>query len=128
MAKKFAFHGKTIDELSALPLEDFIKMVPSSVRRTMKRLSPKIKRFLERIRKARKSGKILRTQVREMPILPEMVGMRFKVHNGREYIDVVVIQEMLGRRLGEYSHTTKLVKHSGPGIGATRGSKSVELK
>ena len=63
-----------------------------------------------------------------MPILPEMVGMRFKVHNGREYIDVVVIQEMLGRRLGEYSHTTKLVKHSGPGIGATRGSKSVELK
>ena len=128
MAKKFLYHGKTAEELAAMPMDAFIKMIPSNLRRTMKRASPKIKRFLGRIRKAKPANKTVRTQIREMPILPEMVGMRFKVYNGKEFQDVVVSAEMLGRRLGEYSHTTKMVKHSGPGIGATRGSKSVDLK
>ena len=67
-------------------------------------------------------------RVREMPIVPDMLGMRIKVYNGKEYQDLLITPELLGHRLGEYSHTTKMVKHSGPGIGATRGSKSVDLK
>ena len=128
MAKKFLYRGKPTEELSAMPLDQFVKMLPSGIRRTLTRMSPKIKHFLERIRKAKPTGKILKTQIREMPILPEMVGMRFKVYNGKEYQDIMVGPEMIGRRMGEYAITIKMVKHSGPGIGATRGSKSVDLK
>ncbi|MFA5246415.1 MAG: 30S ribosomal protein S19 [Candidatus Micrarchaeia archaeon] len=128
MAKKFLYHGKSTEELIAMPMDQFILMMPSNLRRTMKRASPKIKAFLLRIRKAKAANKVVKTHLREMPILPEMVGMRFKVYNGKEFQDVPIMTEMLGRRLGEYVHTTKMVKHSGPGIGATRGSKSVDLK
>lgn len=128
MAKKFLYHGKTAEELAAMPLDAFILTLPSNQRRTMKRQSPKIKQFLARIRKAKPANKMLKTQIREMPIVPDMLGMHIKVYNGKDYQDLLIQGEMLGHRLGEYSHTTKMVKHSGPGIGATRGSKSVDLK
>jgi small subunit ribosomal protein S19 len=128
LARKFLFHGKTVEELSAMPLEEFIKLIPSNLRRTMTRMSPRIKKFLATVRKDKPAGKIPKTHIREMPIVPDMMGMRIKVYNGKEFQDIVIGAEMLGHRLGEYAHTTKLVKHSGPGIGATRGSKSVELK
>jgi small subunit ribosomal protein S19 len=41
---------------------------------------------------------------------------------------VLIREEMVGRRLGEFSHTTGRVLHSGPGVGATRGSKFIPLK
>ena len=128
MAKKFMYRGKSAEELSALPLDEMVRLLPCTLRRTMKRASPKIRKFLERLRAAKKSGKVLKTHLREMPILAEMIGMHLKVHNGKEFADAVVAPEMVGKRLGEFAITTKLVKHSGPGIGATRGSKSVDLK
>ena len=128
MAKKFLYHGKTPEELAAMPMDQFILTMPSNLRRTIKRGSPKIKAFILRIRKAKAANRPVKTQIREMPILPEMLGMHFKIYNGKEFIDVLITPETLGRRFGEYVHTTKMVKHSGPGIGATRGSKSVDLK
>ena len=128
MAKKFLYHGKTPEELVAMPLDAFLLTLPSNQRRTLKRMSPKIKQFLAHIRKAKAANKPVRTQIREMPIIPDMLGMHIKVYNGKEFQDTLIQIEMLGHRLGEYAHTTKMVKHSGPGIGATRGSKSVDLK
>lgn len=128
MAKKFSYHGKSAEEAAAMPLDQYMATLPSSLRRTLKRMSPRIKQMLERVKKAKGTNKILKTQIREMPVVPDMVGMRIKVYNGKEFQDIMIGAEMLGRRLGEFAHTTKLVKHSGPGIGATRGSKSVDLK
>lgn len=128
MAKKFFYHGKSAEEVAAMPLDAFLLTLPSNQRRTLKRASPKIKQFLARIRKAKLTNKPLKTQIREMPVVPDMIGLHVKVYNGKEFQDVLIQPEMLGHRLGEYSHTTKMVKHSGPGIGATRGSKSVDLK
>lgn len=128
MAKKFLYYGKTAEELVAMPLDAFLLTLPSNQRRTLKRASPKIKQFLARIRKAKLVNKPLKTQIREMPIIPDMLGMHIKVYNGKEFQDLLITPELLGHRLGEYAHTTKMVKHSGPGIGATRGSKSVDLK
>jgi small subunit ribosomal protein S19 len=128
LAKKFLYHGKTAEEMAAMPLDAYLLTLPSNLRRTFKRQSPRIKQFLERIHKAKLANKPLKTMIREMPVVPEMLGMRIKVYNGKEYSDLLIQSEMLGHRLGEYSHTTKSVKHSGPGIGATRGSKSVDLK
>jgi small subunit ribosomal protein S19 len=128
MAKKFTYKGHEADKLKELSLDEFMKIIPSRSRRTLKRMSPKIKNFIERMRAAKKKGKRLETHARNMPVLPEMIGMQLGVHNGKEFVTIMVTPEMVGRRLGEFSHTTKLVKHSGPGIGATRGSKAVELK
>ncbi|MFQ5406537.1 MAG: 30S ribosomal protein S19 [Candidatus Micrarchaeia archaeon] len=128
MARKFYYKGFELEELKKMSTADFIKIVPSKIRRTLRRMSVPIKKFIEKMRKAKKTGKQLKTQVRNMVVLPEMVGMIVKVYNGKEFQIVNIVPEMIGHRLGEYSITTKQVKHSGPGIGATRGSKSVELK
>ena len=128
MAKKFFFKGKELDELKRMPLDEFILLANSHARRSLKRMGMQIKKFLEKMRKAKSKGKPMKTHFRQMVVIPEMVGMHFKVHAGNSWADVVATQEMVGRRLGEFAHTCKLVKHSGPGIGATRGSKAVELK
>ncbi len=129
MAKKLTFRGKSAEELKALPLPEFLKLIPAHQRRTLARMNAKIKLFIEHMRSKKAKGKkTMKTQVREMVILPEMLDMEFSVYNGKEWVKVIPQLMMLGKRLGDYSITTKLVKHSGPGIGATRGSKSVELK
>jgi small subunit ribosomal protein S19 len=50
------------------------------------------------------------------------------VHNGKEFKRVDITADRVGKRLGEFSHSTGRVLHSGPGVGATRGSKFVPLK
>ena len=128
MAKKFLYRGKPVEEVKQLSLEDFIKLCDSHERRTLKRMSMPVKKFLQKFRKAKRKNKIMKTHYRQMVVVPEMIDARIQVYNGHKYVDVVIVPEMLGHRIGEYSHTTKLVKHSGPGVGATRGSKAVELK
>lgn len=127
MAKKFSFKGFELDALQAMSVEEFSKLLPSKLRRTVKRNSPRLKLFLKKLRHKSKA-KPFKTHLRDMVILPEMVGRRFQVYDGHVFTDFEVLPDMLGHRLGEFSITCKLVKHSGPGIGATRGSKSVELK
>ncbi|KAH9915308.1 mitochondrial 30S ribosomal protein S19 [Fomitopsis serialis] len=49
----------------------------------------------------------IKTQARSCTILPNFVGLRFLVHNGKEYIPVLVTQDMVGHKLGEFSATRK---------------------
>lgn len=127
MAKKFLFHGKTLEELQNMTLEDFSRLLKSRARRALKRgLTAQEKTLLENIR--REPAKFHKTHCREMVILPEMVGKKFGVHNGKDFFSILITEEMLGHRLGEFSHTTKEVKHSAPGIGATKSSKYIPLK
>jgi small subunit ribosomal protein S19 len=125
--RKTTFKGKTLEELQGLGLEEFSKLVNASARRTITRNNYRIKNFLKKL-ESHDWKKPFRTHVRDAIILPSMVGKTFEVYNGKDWIKFTVKLPMLGHRLGEYSHTTKQVRHSGPGIGATRGSKSVELK
>ena len=55
----------------------------------------------------------VKTWSRDSQISPEMVGMTFGVHNGKEFISVLVKEEMVGHRLGEFSPTKKFVRHGG---------------
>jgi small subunit ribosomal protein S19 len=57
--------------------------------------------------------KIIKTWARSAVITPEMVGHTFGVHNGRIFIEVLVIENMVGHRLGEFSLTRKFVSHGG---------------
>jgi len=63
-----------------------------------------------------------------MVIIPEMVGAKLGVYNGKEFVSLEIKDYMIGHRLGEFILTRKQVKHSAPGFGATRSSKFVPLK
>lgn len=129
MAKKFSYRGKTLEQLQAMSLEEFSEMLPARQRRTLKRGLPKSqKNLLENIRAKKGSDAFIRTHVRDMLILPEMVGVKMGIYNGKEFKTVVLTEEMLGHYLGEYSPTRNKVGHSAPGIGATRSSKFVSVK
>lgn len=56
---------------------------------------------------------IIKTWSRRSTIFPEMVGFRFGVHNGREHITVMVTEDMVGHKLGEFAATRKFVRHGG---------------
>ena len=55
----------------------------------------------------------VKTWARRSQISPEMVGFTFGVHNGRAHVDVLVSEEMVGHRLGEFSPTKKFTRHGG---------------
>jgi small subunit ribosomal protein S19 len=62
--------------------------------------------------KASTTGSI-KTWARASQISPEMVGFTFGVHNGKTHMDVLVTEDMVGHRLGEFSPTKKFVRHGG---------------
>ncbi len=124
---KFTFRGKTFEEIKEMDLGEFSLLLKSRQRRTLKHgLTERQKKLVEKIRK--NPGKFHRTRCREMIILPEMVGVKIGVHNGKEYTPLEIKPEMIGHRLGEFVMTRRPVKHSAPGFGATRSSKFVPLK
>ncbi len=55
----------------------------------------------------------IQTWSRACVIVPDMIGFTFQVHNGRKFIDVYVVEEMVGHRLGEFSPTRKFSRHGG---------------
>lgn len=56
---------------------------------------------------------VIKTWARHSTISPEMVGFRFGVHNGRAHTEVLVTEEMVGHKLGEFSPTRKFTRHGG---------------
>ena len=126
MAKKFSFRGKSLEELQAMPRAEFTKLLTSRARRSLKRgMSPLQKKF---IAKVGRQGKPARTHRRDPIVFPGMVGSTIMVYNGKEFTRFDVVPEMIGHRLGEFSQSRPKVKHSAPGMGATRSSKFVSLK
>lgn len=126
MARIFLLKGKTVEELQKMSLEEFAKLISSRGRRNLLRGFDNIeKNFLEKLRK---SEKPVRTHIREMVIIPEMLYKKVLIHNGKEWILVDIKPEMLGHRLGEFALTRKRVLHSAPGVGATKSSKFLPLK
>jgi small subunit ribosomal protein S19 len=125
MAEKVAFRGKMPSELEKLSNDDYLKIVKSRQRRSIRRNGITYKKLLEKVQKhkATNSQKPIRTHVREAVILPGWIGLRFEVYNGKEFHPVQISASMLGHRLGEFAFSTKSVVHSAPGIRATRGSK-----
>ena len=132
--RRFRYRGKTLEELLATPLDELINLLPARARRSLKRgIKPEHRKLLEKIRKAKKlmaQGKkvVVKTHVRDMIILPEMVGVTVAVYNGKEFIPVQITPEMIGHYLGEFSPTCKRVQHGEPGLRATRSSMYVPLK
>ena len=71
-------------------------------------------KLLKKMAKIKKGDKvIIKTWSRGCTITPEMVGYTFGVHNGKDFIQVFVVENMVGHKLGEFSPTRKFVKHGG---------------
>ena len=134
MPREFRYRGFTLNQLQSMSMDEFISLLPARPRRTLQRgLKPQQRILLENIRKAKETLRqggtaIVKTHVRDMIILPEMVGVTIHVHNGKEFVPVEIKPEMIGHYLGEFAITNKPVKHGAPGIGASRSSMYVPLK
>ena len=123
--KKFTYQGKDLEELQKLSITELASLMPSDARRKIIRLGDKEKAF---IKKVQDSKKPVKTHLRDMIVLPFMVGKTIMVHSGKLFQQVIIIEEMIGHRLGEYVFTRNRVAHSAPGIGATRSSASLSVK
>ncbi|MFA6328703.1 MAG: ribosomal protein S19 family protein [Candidatus Micrarchaeia archaeon] len=126
------YRGKMADELSKMSTSESLPMLTSRARRTLTRVaknkSLQVKKLMKKVAAMKDTAKVIRTQVREAVIVPEWLGRTFAVHNGKDWKNVHVSVDKLGYRLGDFAHTTGRVLHSGPGVGATRGSKFIPLK
>src|SRR5574344_1268588 len=111
VGKVKAFRGKQIEDLKNLDVREFAALLTSRERRTVLRSFHLIEKFLEKSKKDVAKNKMPKTQCRELPIVPVMIGWTIGVHNGKEYVQVKIIEEMLGHRLGEFALTRKVTKH-----------------
>ncbi len=121
--KEFTYRGKTLEELKKLDVREFSKNLKSGARRSVLRGFQQIEDFINRTKNKISKNKPVKTHQRSLIIVPEMVGMKIGVHDGKTFFPVIITGEMLGHRLGEFSITRGRVKHSKAGIGATKGSK-----
>ncbi len=127
MAREYLYKGYTMDELKALSQDELKALFPSRLRRSMKRgWTEDQEKFIKQIQD--NPDKVVRTHCRDMIILPELIGRKIAVHNGKEFVYITVEPEMIGHLLGEYALTRKNVKHSAAGIGATRSTKFISVK
>lgn len=123
---EFTFRGKSLEELKKLSHDEFALLVPARQRRTIQRgFSEDHKKLLHKVRIKDPN---IRTHLRDMIVLPEMVGMKIAIHSGKEFVPIDIIPEMMGHYFGEFVLTRKKVSHGAAGIGATKSSKFVPLK
>ena len=126
--KEFTYRGKELEQLKSMDIREFAKLLKSNERRTILRQSDELQNFILRCKNKIEEKKQIRTHLRHLIIVPQMVGLRISVHNGKEFTPVQIVGEMLGHRLGEFSVTRQKVKHGAAGIGATRSSSSMSVK
>lgn len=101
----------------------FAKQTKETMSRSSKKGPYVDERLLKKIegKKPQESG-VIKTWSRACVIAPEMVGFIFGVHNGKDHIEVLVTEDMVGHRLGEFSLTRKFNKHGG------KMQKELEIK
>jgi len=131
MVKKFEFQGIDLKELEKIPMDQLFKLFPARARRSLSRGITDGKRKLIEEIKAAKAGTLknpIKTHIRDLIVLPYMVGVQVNVYSGKEFVAVTISTEMISHYLGEYVITNKKVSHGAPGVGASRSSLYVPLK
>ena len=114
------FRGKNTEELKALDTREFAKMVTSRARRTILRNYDIVEAFVKLCEVKESRNKPIKTHDRTIVIVPKLLGKTIGVYNGKEFVKVVIVEEMLGHRLGEFSMTRKIAKHTSIGGGAKK--------
>ena len=131
MVKQFTYRGLSQSELENLSLDKLFNLLTARARRSLTRGINDNKRKLIEEMKSAKLGKLknkINTHLRDLLVLPSMIGITVNVYSGKEFIPVTITTEMVGHYLGEYVITNKRVSHGAPGVGASRSSLYVPLK
>ena len=126
--KEFTYRGKTLEELKHMNIREFARLLKSNEKRTALRQSDELQKFILKCKKKTQEKKPIKTHSRYLTIVPQMVGLKINVYNGKEFFPVQIEREMLGHRLGEFSVTRTKVKHGAAGVGATRSSSALSVK
>ena len=110
-------------------------LMPARARRRFNRgLKGKYMRLIKKLRKSKKEAAqfekpaTVNTHLRDMIVVPEMIGSVVGVYNGKQFNVVEIKPEMVGTYLAEYSITYKPIRHGRPGIGATNSYRFIPLK
>ena len=131
MVKQFTYRGLTQKDLEGLSLEKLLSLLSARARRSLTRGINDNKRKLIAEIKAAKAGELkttINTHLRDLIILPSMIGTTVNVYSGKEFTPITFSPEMIGHYIGEYVITNKKVSHGAPGVGASRSSLYVPLK
>jgi small subunit ribosomal protein S19 len=123
--KEITFKGKKIEELKNMSLQELALLMPSDARRKIRKLTDVEKQFMNKVQASKKPVK---THLRDMIILPAMIGKTVSIHDGKTYQPLTITEELIGHRLGEFAMTRRKVMHNAPGIGATKSSSSLSVK
>ncbi|KAK9704912.1 hypothetical protein RND81_07G019700 [Saponaria officinalis] len=133
--RKFAYRGIDLDALLDMNTDELVKLFTARIRRRFGRgLKRKPMALIKKLRKAKREAPAgekpepVRTHLRNMIIVPEMIGSIIGVYNGKTFNQVEIKPEMIGHYLAEFSISYKPVKHGRPGIGATHSSRFIPLK
>ncbi|CAL1412703.1 unnamed protein product [Linum trigynum] len=133
--KKFSFRGVDLDALLDMSTDDLVTLFTARARRRFQRgLTRKPMALIKKLRKAKREAtpgekpQPVRTHLRNMIIVPEMIGSVIGIYNGKMFNQIEVKPEMIGHYLAEFSITYKPIKHGRPGHGATHSSRFIPLK
>ncbi|KTW29327.1 40S ribosomal protein S15 [Pneumocystis carinii B80] len=133
--RRFTYRGVDLEALLDMSSEQLMELVHARARRRFQRgLKRRPMGLIKKLRKAKKEAppgekpETVKTHLRNMIVVPEMIGSIIAVYNGKVFNQVEIRPEMVGHYLGEFSLTYKPTKHGRPGIGATHSSRFIPLK
>ena len=106
------YRGKNTEELKTVDTREFAKLVKSRARRTILRNYDVIEAFVKRCEMKTLKNRPIKTHDRTIVIVPKLIGKTIGVYNGKEFLRVIISEDMLGHRLGEFSMTRKIAKHT----------------
>ena len=134
--RKYSYRGVDLEQLVDMRGDELAALFPARIRRKLvvRGLKRKHQSLLKRLRKAKRETQpnekpvSVRTHLRNMVVLPEMIGSMIEIYNGKTFNSVEIKPDMVGHYLAEFSLTYKPVKHGKAGIGATKSSRFIPLK
>ena len=121
-SKELYYRGQNVEDLKKVDVREFAKLLPSRSRRSILRHFDVVDKFVKRCEISLSQNKKIKTHLRDIIIVPRLVGMTIGIYNGKVYNDIKITHTMIGHRLGEFSTTRTKVTHGSPGIGATKSS------
>jgi small subunit ribosomal protein S19 len=124
--KNLTYRGKTLEELKLMDVRESAKFLKSRSKRAVLRNFNAVEKFIKRCDNKILKNKKIRTHLRDIVIVPKLVGLTIEIHNGQNFQPLTITLEMVGHRLGEFSMTRTRVNHGSAGIGATKSSRAAK--
>eukprot|EP00389_Voromonas_pontica_P006871 GDKH01010349.1.p2 GENE.GDKH01010349.1~~GDKH01010349.1.p2 ORF type:complete len:160 (-),score=44.95 GDKH01010349.1:100-579(-) len=133
--RTFTYRGVELDKLLDMSRDSLMDLFCARQRRKFSRGIPlKAIKLMKKLRQTKREcaygekPKTCNTHLRNMTIMPEMIGSVVGVYNGKNFITVEIKPEMVGHYLAEFSITYKPVRHGRAGAGSNTASRFIPLK